>query len=86
LLERWHAHTRHCRACSGALRRIRRIRPMLLIGIMVAALLLASLTVPALRVAMVVHLLVAALVLRQLERWERQLVQGSGQAPRNRLA
>ena len=86
LLERWHAHTRHCRACSGALRRIRRIRPMLLVGIVVAALLLASFTVPALRVAMVVHLLVAALVLRQLERWERQLVQGSGQAPRNRLA
>jgi len=86
LLERWHAHTRHCRACSGALRRIRRIRPMLLIGMVVAALLFASLTVPALRVAMVVHLLVGAVLLRQLHRWQRQLVQGSGQAPRNRLA
>jgi phenylpropionate dioxygenase-like ring-hydroxylating dioxygenase large terminal subunit len=86
LLERWNAHTRHCRACSGALRRIRRIRPVLLSGMGVALLVFAGAALPALRVAMVVHLLVAALLLRQLYRWERQLLQGNGDAPRNRLA
>jgi hypothetical protein len=52
----------------------------------VALLVFAGAALPALRVAMVVHLLVAALLLRQLYRWERQLLQGNGDAPRNRLA
>ncbi|MEB3235494.1 MAG: Rieske 2Fe-2S domain-containing protein, partial [Cyanobacteriota bacterium] len=54
LLERWQAHTRHCRACSGALRRIRRIRPMLLVGMAAAGLVFAALTLPGLRVAIAV--------------------------------
>jgi len=82
----WQAHTRNCRACSGALRHIRRIRPMVLIGTVVAGLLFATIALPALGVGSATYLLVAAVVLRQLVHWERQFVQGSGQAPRNRLA
>ncbi|MFZ9621499.1 MAG: Rieske 2Fe-2S domain-containing protein [Prochlorococcaceae cyanobacterium] len=86
LLERWNAHTRHCRSCSRALRSIRRMRPFLVIGMAAAALVFAAVALTGVRLAMLVLLLVAALVLRQLNRWERLLLQGEGLAPRNRSA
>jgi hypothetical protein len=38
-----------------------------------------------LKLGLVVLLVAAGLLLRQLNRWERQLLQGDGEAPRNRL-
>jgi len=86
LLERWQAHTRHCKACSGALRRIRRLRPLLLVAIAVALLAAASTALLALKLVLVGLLIAGGVVLRQLNRWEHQLMQGDGQPPRNRLA
>jgi phenylpropionate dioxygenase-like ring-hydroxylating dioxygenase large terminal subunit len=85
LLERWQAHTRHCRACSDALRRIRVLRPLIIVA-MAADVILGSfaLGLP-LKLGLVVLLVAAGLLLRQLNRWERQLLQGDGEAPRNRL-
>jgi len=84
LLERWQAHTRHCRACSGALRRIRVWRPWLVVA-MVADLLLVSLPLALpLTLTLVALLIAAGLLWRQLNRWERQLLQGNGTPPRNR--
>ena len=86
LLERWQAHTRHCKACSGALRRIRRLRPLLVVAIAVALLAAASTALLSLKLVLVGLLLAGGAVLRQLNRWEHQLMQGDGQPPRNRLA
>ena len=85
LLERWHAHTKHCRACSGALAGIRRWRPVLLTAM--GAAVLAFAVVPSLpvRLALVVLLAIGGLLLRQLAGWERRLLQGDGLAPRNQL-
>ena len=84
LLERWQAHTRHCRACSGALRRMRALRPLVLV-VMVADVVLASLPLlMPVKLTLVVVLIASGLVLRQLHRWERQLLQGDGHPPRNR--
>ncbi len=84
LLERWQAHTRHCRACSGALRRMRALRPLVLV-VMVADVVLASLPLlMPVKLTLVVVLIASGLVLRQLNRWERQLLQGDGHPPRNR--
>jgi len=87
LLERWNAHTRHCRACSGALRRIRRGRGVLIVAL-AAELVLTALPLPLMPVKLGLLLLLIAggLALRQLNRWERQLLQGDGNPPRNRLA
>jgi len=85
LLERWQAHTRHCKACSGALRRIRQLRPVMLVAIATALLAAASTTLLPLKLTLVALLIAAGIVLRQLNRWENQLMQGDGQPPRNRL-
>ena len=85
LLERWNAHTRHCRACSGALRRIRRGRGVLIVAL-AAEVVLIALTLPLMPVKLGSLLLIAGgLTLRQLNRWERQLLQGEGKPPRNKL-
>jgi phenylpropionate dioxygenase-like ring-hydroxylating dioxygenase large terminal subunit len=85
LLERWNAHTRHCRACSGALRRIRRGRGVLIVAL-AAEVVLIALTLPLMPVKLGLLLLIAGgLTLRQLNRWERQLLQGEGKPPRNKL-
>ncbi|MBM5800355.1 MAG: Rieske 2Fe-2S domain-containing protein [Cyanobacteria bacterium K_DeepCast_35m_m2_023] len=87
LLERWNAHTRHCRACSGALRGIRRWR-VLVIVVLACTVVLISLPLPLLPLKLVLVLLLIAsgLLLRQLHRWEQLLLQGEGHPPRNRLA
>ena len=85
LLERWHAHTKHCRACSGALVAIRRWRPLLLTAMVAAGLGVAVLPLPALRLALLVLLALGGLLLRQLALWERGLLQGDGSYPRNKL-
>lgn len=85
LLERWHAHTQHCHACSAALVAIRRWRPVLFTAMGAALLAFAAVpTLPA-RLALVLLLGIGALLLRQLAGWERRLLQGDGVAPRNRL-
>lgn len=86
LLERWNAHTRHCRACSGALRRIRQLRPLLLVA-MTAVLLAAawSVVLPQ-KLSLVALLIGGGWLLGQFNRWERQLLQGEGQPPRNNLS
>jgi phenylpropionate dioxygenase-like ring-hydroxylating dioxygenase large terminal subunit len=84
LLERWHAHTRHCRACSGALAGIRRWRPLLLVAMGAALLVFAALPTLTVRVVAVLLLAGGGLLLLRLARWERLLLQGDGQPPRNR--
>ena len=85
LLERWNAHTRHCHACSGALRAIRRWRTLGLV-VLVAGVVVASLLPLALKPVLALLLVAGGLGLRQLQIWERQLLQGDGSPPRNRLA
>ena len=85
LMERYESHTRHCRACSGALRGVRRWRPVLLGALAVELLLAAWLPGLAARVTLVLLLGLGALLLRQLNRWEVLLLLGDGQPPRNRL-
>ncbi len=85
LLERWNAHTRHCRACSGALRGIRRWRTGLLVGLVGLLLGFAALPFLEARITILILLAVAGLVLRQLSAWEQGLLQGSGTYPRNQL-
>jgi phenylpropionate dioxygenase-like ring-hydroxylating dioxygenase large terminal subunit len=84
LLERYHSHTKHCRACSGALAAIRRFRPWLAVVPWLA--LLAVAWRPTLGVLALAFPLALAAWLggRQLQRWEQLLLQGDGQAPRNR--
>ena len=86
LMDRYQSHTRHCRACSGALRAIRRWRPAVLLALGLELLLVAWCPAAGGRLAGVVGLALTALLLRQLHRWERQLLRGDGQPPRNRLA
>jgi phenylpropionate dioxygenase-like ring-hydroxylating dioxygenase large terminal subunit len=84
LMDRWHSHTEHCAACSGALRGLRRWRPV--VGLLPWLALLAvawhptgPVLVPALLVAGA-----AALLLGRFSTWERQLLAGEGLPPRNR--
>jgi hypothetical protein len=84
LMDRYHSHTEHCRACSGALAGIRRWRPLVLaLPWLALALLAMRPTAAVLAVALLLAVAGAALG-RQLARWERQLHQGDGLAPRNR--
>ena len=84
LLERWQAHTRHCHACSGALRRLRALRPLIVAAIGADVILAGFPLGLPLKISLVVLLIAAGLLLRQLNRWERQLLQGEGPPPRNR--
>ncbi|MBD2423045.1 Rieske 2Fe-2S domain-containing protein [Cyanobium sp. FACHB-13342] len=83
LMDRYESHTRHCRACSGALRGVRRWRPWLLAALGLELVLAAWAPGVAARTALVLLLGLTALVLRQLSRWERQLLRGEGHPPRN---
>jgi phenylpropionate dioxygenase-like ring-hydroxylating dioxygenase large terminal subunit len=84
LMDRYASHTRHCRACSGALRGVRRWRPVLLVALAVELLLAAWLPGLAVRIALVLLLALTALALRQFNRWEQLLQRGDGHPPRNR--
>jgi phenylpropionate dioxygenase-like ring-hydroxylating dioxygenase large terminal subunit len=85
LMEREHSHTRHCAACSGALARIRRWRPLLAVLPWLALFVVAWWHTPAALLGGVLLAAAAAWMGRQLGRWEQLLLTGDGQAPRNRL-
>jgi phenylpropionate dioxygenase-like ring-hydroxylating dioxygenase large terminal subunit len=91
LMERFEAHTRHCRSCRLAHRRLQTWRPRLLLLAAVLPVLVLALAVlggwwqSPLVLGAVVAVLLHLLVERQLGRWQRGLEQGSGQPPRNRL-
>lgn len=84
LMEREQAHTRHCRSCSVALRRLSLATTicttLVVVGLAVAALLEPF---PA-RLAALLLVLIAALIRVQCGRWIDGLRRGSGQPPRNR--
>ena len=84
LMDREHTHTRHCRSCRTAQRRLRLGRQLgwgvLLAGLAAAAWLGAS---PGGAAALAVVALVALAQL-QAGRWLEQLQRGTGQPPRNR--
>ena len=88
LMDRLHSHTLHCRSCSTALRRIRHWRPLALSPMVLALLLAWRAPEPS---SWALDLLCAGLVAaaaglwQRLGRWEQQLQQGDGEAPRNRL-
>jgi hypothetical protein len=86
LMDRYGAHTSHCQACGGALRRIRRFRRWFtpLLWLVLLAILWWH-TLGALGLGLAVA---TALVLleRQFSRWESQLVVGDGHPPRNALS
>ena len=83
LMDRYNSHTRHCRSCSGALRWIRRIRPFAWGLLWVSACLVGLGQAGGLSIAGLVLGTLAALVVRQSNRWERGLMAGDGIAPRN---
>ncbi|MEX1316197.1 MAG: Rieske 2Fe-2S domain-containing protein [Synechococcaceae cyanobacterium] len=92
LMDRFEAHTRHCRSCAVAHARIRRWRPWLQgLVVLVPLLLLAAVWLGGLQPSglLVVSGLAVALLLlaveRQLARWQRGLERGSGEPPRNAL-
>jgi phenylpropionate dioxygenase-like ring-hydroxylating dioxygenase large terminal subunit len=84
LMERYHSHTIHCRACSGALAGLQRWRPWLALIPWLALLAVAWWRTPmALGVAIPVAVLAGVLGGR-IHRWETLLRQGDGTPPRNR--
>jgi len=87
LMDRLHSHTRSCRSCSTALRRLRRWRPLALSPLLFAVLVQWRADEPRTWPALLLTagLVVAAAGLWQrLRRWEVLLQQGDGEAPRNR--
>jgi hypothetical protein len=91
LMDRYEAHTRHCRSCRTTHQRIRLWRPRLqalalawpLLVLLALALHGASLSTGPLALALLLELLLLAAA-GQLGRWQQGLEQGSGQPPRNR--
>ncbi|MEY4297253.1 MAG: hypothetical protein RLZZ423_432 [Cyanobacteriota bacterium] len=87
LMDRLEAHTRHCRSCAGALRRLRalhRLCGLLLLAGLTALAWLGGSQAGAMAWA-VLLLSAGALGLRwQCGRWIEQLQRGSGLPPRNR--
>ena len=84
LMDRYEAHTRHCRSCSGALRQLQRLNQ---IGLVLAGLGLALTAWMGASPAGAVGLLVAAAALGlrwPCSRWITGLRRGTGLAPRNR--
>jgi phenylpropionate dioxygenase-like ring-hydroxylating dioxygenase large terminal subunit len=85
LMEREQAHTRHCAACSGAQRAIRRWRPVVATIPWLALLAIALWpTTPLVLVLGVSGAAAAALLLRRLGLWEEALRIGDDHPPRNR--
>jgi phenylpropionate dioxygenase-like ring-hydroxylating dioxygenase large terminal subunit len=84
LMDRWHSHGRHCAACSGARHGLQRWRPLLRTVPWLALLAVAWWRSPEVLIA-ALSLAGASLLLGQrLDRWERLLVAGDGEPPRNR--
>ncbi|MFM7266561.1 MAG: Rieske 2Fe-2S domain-containing protein [Cyanobium sp.] len=84
LLEREQTHTRHCAACSGALRTIRRWRPVVATLPWLAPVAIALRPTPLVLWLGVAGGAMAFALLRQLGIWEQALLIGNGQPPRNR--
>ena len=84
LMDRLHSHTLHCRSCSAALERIRRFRPMTWGLLWVSAALVGFGQGNRYTLLGLATAAMAALSLRQLNRWEKGLTLGDGKAPRNR--
>ena len=86
LLDRYDSHTRHCRSCRGALKRLRWLQQgcglAVLVALAAAAWLGAS---PAAALGLLLAALATALGLKA-RAWIRALHQGDGHPPRNRLA
>ncbi|MCP9916183.1 Rieske 2Fe-2S domain-containing protein [Cyanobium sp. ATX 6F1] len=84
LLERYESHTRHCRSCRGADRRLAQLRPIAaVIGLL--ALLGAAWWGPgSAALASLAVALVAGLIWLQAGRWRQQLRAGHPLPPRNR--
>ena len=84
LMDRYHSHTIHCRSCSRALIWIRRAQPIGW-GLLWAGAILIGINAGWGLISLGLILSGSgALGLRQARRWERGLLAGDGQAPRNR--
>lgn len=83
LMDREFSHTRHCAACSGALARLRRWRPLVAALPWLGLLLVAWWHTPTALLAGLLLAAAAAWTLRRFDRWERLLLAGDGLAPRN---
>ena len=83
LMDRYHSHTKHCRSCSGALRRIRSLRPWLWGSLWLSAVLIGAAQLSWLFWLGIGLAALSGLSLRQTSRWQRGLLVGDGQAPRN---
>ena len=84
LMERYHSHTAHCRACSGALAQLQRWRPWLGVVPWLGLLAVAWWHTTAILVLALASSLIAWRLGHQFRVWEEQLRQGSGHPPRNR--
>ena len=86
LMERYDAHTRHCRSCSGAWKRLRQLQP-LSIGLAALALVAAAWLGPDWSGGLALAVAAAAgWWCWQSQRWLTALQRGSGLPPRNRPA
>ena len=83
LMDRYHSHTKHCRSCSGALRRIRSLRPWLWGSLWLSAVLIGAAQLSWLFWLGIGLAALSGLSLRQTSRWQRGLLVGDCQAPRN---
>ena len=83
LMDRYQSHTRDCQSCSGALGRLRIARPWLWGSLWLAAVLAGLGQFGPLSWLGVTLAAATGLAFRQCQRWERGLLAGDGQAPRN---
>ena len=83
-MERYHSHTQHCRACSGALAGLQQWQPWLAAVPWLALLAVAWWRTPLALGLALPFALVALWLGGQLKRWETLLRQGDGKPPRNR--
>ena len=83
LMDRYESHTRHCRSCSGALRRLRLGRPWAWGLLWTGASLTGLGQGGNLSILGLVLSAAAGLTLRHISCWEKGLLVGDGSAPRN---
>jgi phenylpropionate dioxygenase-like ring-hydroxylating dioxygenase large terminal subunit len=83
LMDRERSHTRHCAACSGALASIRRWRPLVTALPWFAVVAIAWWHTPLAVAAGLGVAASAAWLLGRFRCWERELLAGDGEAPRN---
>jgi phenylpropionate dioxygenase-like ring-hydroxylating dioxygenase large terminal subunit len=86
LMDRFHSHTKSCRSCSTALKRIRAARPWAWAVLWGAAALVGLGQGGPWTAVGFAAAAIAGLTLRQVSRWEKGLMRGDGAAPRNQLA